>query len=100
QVDAGLRVLGEQHAAVDDQHSPLELEDGHVAADVPETAQRRHPQGVAPELGRPVESTGQGGGHHGLLAGSTGGMPSASEIAAARSRNCWATAGTWGPRMA
>src|SRR5690625_7004670 len=59
QVDAGLRILGEQYAAVDDQQSPLELEDRHVAADVPETAQRRHAQGVAPQLRRLVEPMGQ-----------------------------------------
>src|SRR5690625_7681673 len=100
QVDAGLRILGEQYAAVDDQQSPLELEDRHVAADVPETAQRRHAQGVAPQLRRLVEPMGQGAGHHGLLAGSTGGMPSASEIAAAKARGCWVTAASWGAVMA
>ena len=44
QVDAGLLGLGEQHAAVDDQQPAVELEHGHVAADLAEAAQRHHPQ--------------------------------------------------------
>ncbi len=38
QVDARLVLLGEQHAAVDDEQLALVLEDGHVAADLAETA--------------------------------------------------------------
>ena len=41
QVDAGVVVLGEQHAAVDDEQAVVVLEDGHVAADLAEAAQRR-----------------------------------------------------------
>ena len=48
QVDAGLLGLGEQHAAVDDQQPAVELEDGHVAADLAEPAQRHDPQAAAP----------------------------------------------------
>ena len=40
QVDPGLVVLGEQHPAVDDEQPACELEDGHVAADLTEAAQR------------------------------------------------------------
>ena len=43
-VDAGLVLLGEQHAAVDDQQLAGVLEDGHVAADLAEPAQRDHAQ--------------------------------------------------------
>ncbi len=45
QVDAGLVHVGEQHAAVDDQQLAVVLEDGHVAADLAEAAQRDDPQG-------------------------------------------------------
>ena len=44
QVDAGLLGLGEQHAAVDDQQPAVELEHGHVAADLAEPAERDDPQ--------------------------------------------------------
>ena len=40
QVDAGLVVLGEQHAAVDDEQPAGVLEDRHVAADLAEAAER------------------------------------------------------------
>lgn len=40
QVDAGLVDLGEEHPAVDDQQLAAEFEDGHVAADFPEAAER------------------------------------------------------------
>ena len=40
QVDAGLVVLGEEHAAVDDEQPAVVLEDGHVAADLAEAAER------------------------------------------------------------
>ena len=39
QVDAGLLLLGEQHAAVDDQQPAGVLEDGHVATDLAEAAE-------------------------------------------------------------
>jgi hypothetical protein len=44
QVDSRLVVLGEQHAAVDDQQAAVVLEDGHVAADLAETAERGDPE--------------------------------------------------------
>ena len=40
QVDSGLLLLGEEHAAVDDQQAAAVLEDRHVAADLAETAER------------------------------------------------------------
>ncbi|GAA1874765.1 hypothetical protein GCM10009814_01120 [Lapillicoccus jejuensis] len=45
-------VLGEQDAAVDDEQAALGLQDGHVAADLPEAAERDDAQA----------SVGQGGG--------------------------------------
>ena len=44
QVDPRLLGLREQDAAVDDQQLPVELEHGHVAADLAEPAQRHHAQ--------------------------------------------------------
>ena len=44
QVDAGMVVLGEQHAAVDDEQAAVVLEDGHVATDLAEPAQRDDPK--------------------------------------------------------
>ena len=44
QVDAGLVLLGEEHAAVDDQQAAAVLEDRHVAADLAEAAERGDPQ--------------------------------------------------------
>ncbi|CAB4935134.1 unannotated protein [freshwater metagenome] len=41
-VDAGLMLLGKQHAAVDDEQLSVEFEDGHVPADLAETARRDH----------------------------------------------------------
>ena len=55
QVDAGLEVLGEQHAAVDDQQPAGVLEDGHVAADLAEAAERDDAQPALGELGRRPE---------------------------------------------
>ena len=46
QVDAGLGLLGEEDAAVDDEQLAVDFEDGHVAADLPEAAERNDPQGV------------------------------------------------------
>ena len=43
QVDTGLVVVREQHAAIDDQQSAQMLENGHVAADFADSAQRGHP---------------------------------------------------------
>ena len=40
QIDAGLVLLGEQHAAVDDEELAAVLEHGHVAADLAEAAER------------------------------------------------------------
>jgi hypothetical protein len=55
QVDAGVVVLGEEHAAVDDQQAPVVLEDGHVATDLAETTERDDPQTPLRQLGRPGE---------------------------------------------
>ena len=52
QVDAGVVVLGEQHAAVDDQQPVVVLEDGHVAADLAEPAERDDPQAPLRQFGR------------------------------------------------
>ena len=64
QVDAGVVLLGEQHAAVDDQQPVGVLEDGHVAPDVAEAAQRGDPQRVlrdGPGVGEVVVEVGHGG---------------------------------------
>ena len=52
QVDAGLVVLGEEHAAVDDQQPAVVLEDGHVAADLAEPAERDDPETALGQCGR------------------------------------------------
>ena len=44
QVDSGLLLLGEEDAAVDDEQAAAVLEDGHVAADLAEAAQRGDPE--------------------------------------------------------
>ena len=44
QVDAGLVVGGKHHPAVDDQQPAQVLENGHVAADFADAAERGHPQ--------------------------------------------------------
>ena len=54
-VDAGLGLLGEQHAAVDDEELALVLEDGHVAADLPQTSQRDDAGAAARQAGRGPE---------------------------------------------
>ncbi len=46
QVDAGLVVLGEQHAAVDDEQAAPVLQDGHVATHLAEPSQGDDAQGV------------------------------------------------------
>jgi hypothetical protein len=55
QVDAGLVVLREQHAAVDDEQPALVLEDRHVAPDGAEPAQRDDAQSVRRQLRRRTE---------------------------------------------
>ena len=55
QVDAGLAVLGEQHAAVDDEQAAAVLEDRHVAADVAEPAERDDAQPVGRQRRRGAE---------------------------------------------
>ena len=49
QVDSGLLLLGEEHAAVDDQQPAAVLEDRHVAADFAEAAERGDPQAALRE---------------------------------------------------
>ena len=66
QVDAGLRVLGEQDAAVDDQQPPVELVDGHVAADLADPTEGDHAQRPGHLAWRP-ERVGRG--HHRPTAG-------------------------------
>ena len=46
QVDAGLVLLGEEHAAVDDEDLAVDLEGGHVAADLAEAADRGDAEGA------------------------------------------------------
>ena len=48
----GVVLLGEQHAAVDDQQPAVVLEDGHVAADLPEATERDDAQRSGLEVGR------------------------------------------------
>ena len=55
QVDAGLLLLGEEHAAVDDQQPAVVLEDRHVAADLAEAAERDDAQAALRELRRRAE---------------------------------------------
>ena len=50
-VDAGLVLLGEQHAAVDDQQLAGVLEDGHVAADLAEPTECDDPQAPVGQFG-------------------------------------------------
>ena len=46
QIDAGLGLLREEDAAVDDEQLAVDFEDGHVAADLPQAAERDDPQGA------------------------------------------------------
>ena len=55
QVDAGLVVLGEQDAAVDDEQTAGVLEDGHVAADLSEPTQCDDAQGAGGQCRRQGE---------------------------------------------
>ncbi len=67
QVDAGLGFLGEEDAAVDDEQLAVDFEDGHVAADLPQSAERNDPQGVLGQFRR-RDKAGKGGlGHNALL---------------------------------
>ena len=52
QVDAGLVVLGEEDAAVDDEQLALVLDDRHVASDLTEAAERDDAQRARGEGGR------------------------------------------------
>ena len=52
QVDPRMVVLGEEHATVDQQDLAVDLEAGHVAADVTQPAERDDPQGPGSEGGR------------------------------------------------
>jgi hypothetical protein len=45
EIDARVVVLREQHATVDEQQLPVDLEAGHVPSDVAQTAERDDPQG-------------------------------------------------------
>ena len=51
QVDAGLVLLGEEHAAVDDEDLAVDLEHGHVATDLAEATDGDDPQGSRFERG-------------------------------------------------
>src|SRR5690606_24469448 len=61
-VDAGLVLLGEEHAAVDDHQLAGVLEDGHVAADLAEAAERGDAHAVLGQARRSRE-LGTGRGH-------------------------------------
>ena len=52
QVDTRVVVLGEEHPAVDDQQPAVVLEDGHVPADLTETAERDDPQAALDQVAR------------------------------------------------
>ena len=56
EVDAGVVVLGEQHAAVDEEELAVDLEARHVPAHVAETAERDHPECVVGESGRGTQT--------------------------------------------
>jgi hypothetical protein len=45
-------LLGEEHPAVDDQQPAVVLEDGHVATDLAETAERSDPETSPGQGGR------------------------------------------------
>ncbi|CAH0327151.1 hypothetical protein SRABI128_05815 [Microbacterium sp. Bi128] len=67
EVDAGLGLLGEEDAAVNDEELAIDLENGHVSTDFPDSAERYDPQGVLREAGR-RDKAGKGGlGHSALL---------------------------------
>ena len=60
-VDARLVLLGEEHAAVDDQQLAGVLEDGHVAADLAEAAQGDDAQAALGQRRRASAVRGAGG---------------------------------------
>jgi hypothetical protein len=55
QVDAGLVLLGEEDAAVDDEKLAAVLEDGHVATDLSEAPEGDDAQGAVGQCGRSAE---------------------------------------------
>ena len=65
QVDAGLVVLGEEHAAVDDEQPAGVLEDRHVAADLAEPAERDDAQAALGAARAAVRARGAGGSRRG-----------------------------------
>ena len=86
QVDAGLVDVREQHSTVDDEQLAAVLEDGHVAADRAEPAERGDPQAaLGQRRWRGSSSGGVSGIGHG--AGSSG----RSRPASAQSLRSWAT---------
>ena len=58
QIDARMIIFGKQHAAVDQQQLAVELHNGHVAADVAQTAQRDDAHRVRRQQGRDLQATG------------------------------------------
>jgi hypothetical protein len=60
QVDARLVLLGEEHAAVDDEDLAVDLERGHVAPDLAQAADGRDAQGAGLEGGGIVDGLGHG----------------------------------------
>ena len=58
QVDTRLVLFGEEHTAVDDEELALVLEDGHVATDLAEAAEREDAQGALFEGGRMIDVRG------------------------------------------
>ena len=69
QVDPGLVVLREQHAAVDDEQPAGVLEDGHVAADLAEAAERDDAQAAVGQRRAAGRARGAGGSCDGHAAG-------------------------------
>jgi ribosomal protein S18 acetylase RimI-like enzyme len=58
QVDARMIVFGEQDSAVDEQQLAVELDDGHIATNIPQTAQRDDAHCVGGQQGRDLQTTG------------------------------------------
>ncbi|MPM60978.1 hypothetical protein SDC9_107832 [bioreactor metagenome] len=79
QVDTGMVVLGEQHAAVDQQQLPVDLETRHVPPDVSQPAQRDDTQGAGSEGGRGLQA---GRGHLDSLAHRRSPLRSSTGVAA------------------
>ncbi len=55
QVDAGLVLFREQHAAVDDENLAVDFEGRHVATDLAQSADGRDAEGTGGELGRGLQ---------------------------------------------